>query len=235
VVLPPPPDPSIERAMSPALARALEAYIALERRVQELASGGCAHVCAACRAPCCEAAFCSESWEAPWLAAAIARGGSRRPVPDGARVVEGHLASDGCTLRFGRPPVCYEFACADVIATLPSHDLRYLYRAISHVITFAGEDALPGTHLVEVADLAKIDGARARRLGRRIARAGRLLDAAVRLYRAGGRGETRDWALVKRCISPKGFQLRHGEESGAAVAASGSRAAGLRSLPVVRS
>src|SRR5438552_18907866 len=115
--LAPPRDPRAERGFSPDLRRALDEYVALERRVQPLASGRCAATCAACRAPCCRAQFCVEAWEAPWLRAATSRRGAVRAVAS-ALEIEGHLAKDGCRLNFGRPPVCYEYACRDVLATL---------------------------------------------------------------------------------------------------------------------
>jgi hypothetical protein len=237
---PPPADTSIEASLSPSLRRALDAYVALERRVQAVASGRCAPTCAACRTPCCEAVFCRESWEAPWLAAAIARPGARREVEAG-RAIEGHLAADGCRLRFGRPPVCYEFACAEVLATLPTHDERYLFRVLSHVMTFAGEEALPGTHLVEAIDLRALGGARARRLARRIALAERVFEAAARLFATRGAGTREDWALVERHHPARGFRLSYGADAARereALARArrecGARAAAPRRLPLVR-
>jgi hypothetical protein len=224
--LAPPPDPSVEASLSKGLRRALDDYIELEKRVQAVASGSCAAVCAACRNPCCKAVYCHEAWSTPWLRAATAREGARREVAPG-QAIEGHLARDGCRLRFGRPPVCYEFACNDVQRQLPTDDEKYLFRVISHVVTFAGKDALPGTHLVEVTDLGRLDRSRVARLRRRIALADKIFDAAARLFRARGRGLASDWALVTEHFTAKGYQLTRGEERPA-------KKGGLRPLPIVR-
>ena len=244
----PPRDASIEREFGPHLRAALDEYIALERRVRPVASGTCAGTCGACRNPCCHAFFCEEAWETPWLRAATSRRGAVRAVaPEDA--IEGHLARDGCRLRFGRPPVCYEFACADVLGTFPTDEQKYLFRVVSHVITFAGEDALPGTHLVEVQELGKLDRARVARLRARIALAGKIFDAAARLLDRGGRGgaddpprttlragengrprDAADWALVTAHFSTKGYRFSRLE--GARANGAGGRP--MRTLPIVR-
>jgi hypothetical protein len=189
--------------------RAIDEYVALERSVQPVASGSCAPVCAQCRKVCCAARFCEESWTAPWLVAIALRvPGSRRAPGAGARSLEGHLATDGCRLRVGRPPVCYEYACHDVMGSVAGDRQKYLFRVISHILTFAGAEALPGTHLVEVDDLRALIPARVRALRRRIALAGRVFAAARRLFERPERpGDRRDWALVRRHFPARGYRL----------------------------
>lgn len=147
--------------------------------------------------------------------------------------IEGHLAKDGCRLRFGRPPVCYEYACWDVLGALADDEEKYLFRVVSHVMTFAGEGALPRTHLVEVQDLAKLDRARTARLRRRIALAERIFEAARRLLEdGGGAGRPDDWALVTTHFSTKGYRLSRLDARAAEGAPSGGPR--LRILPIVR-
>lgn len=219
----PPADPTVEASLTKGLRRALDEYIAFERRVRPVASGSCAPVCAACRSPCCKAIYCREAWDAPWLRAATSRAGAVRAVAPG-RAIEGHLATDGCRLEWGRPPVCYEFACSDVQRSLPTDDEKYLFRVLSHIVSFAGKDALPGTHLVEVTDLGRLGGPAAARLRRRIALAGQIFDAAARLFAGRGRGLADDWALVTEHFPTKGYDLTRG-------AGAPGR---LRPLPIVR-
>jgi hypothetical protein len=234
--LAPPPDREAEHDLSPALRRALDEYVALERRVRPVASGRCAETCAACRTPCCRAAYCEEAWEAPWLRAATSRPGAVRRVAS-ALAIEGHLARDGCRLRFGRPPVCYEYACHDVIRTLATEEEKYLFRAVSHLMTFAGEEALPGTHLVEVTDLSRLGAPETARLRKRIALAGRVLDAALRLLAAcdagrPGAGDPADWALLKRYFPSNGYRLSRLEAHEQRRAASGGTRT-MRKLPLL--
>lgn len=239
VKLAPPPDPAFESRLPRRLRRALDDYVALERRVQAIASGTCAGTCAACRAPCCRAIYCAESWDAPWLRAATSREGAVRAVTP-ADAVEGHLARDGCRLRFGRPPVCYEFACADVLGTIRGDDAKYIFHVISHIMTFAGENALPRTHLVEVQDLSALDAARTARLRRRIALAGRIFEAAARLFaavRAGAPGAPADWDLLTAHFSSRGFRLSRDAAARPARASARSAPGGItlmKTLPIVR-
>lgn len=219
------------------LDRVLDEYVALERRVQPVASGACAPQCATCRDTCCAARYCEESWTAPWLVAIHQRAGgaSRREVGRGHRPLEGHLATDGCRLRFGRPPVCYEYACHDVLYALPAHRRKYLFRVISHVMSFAGEEALPGTHLVEVQDLRALTRSRLRRLVRRIALAGRIFDAALRLFaRPDEPGDPSDWAVVRRHFPTTGYRLSEVPSVKPLKTPAPRPASKLQLLPVVR-
>ncbi len=238
---PPPRDPSAEARLPADVRAALDEYVALERRVRPLASGAFAHVCAACRSPCCRAVYCAEAWESPWLRAVTSRRGAVRAVaPEDA--IEGHLARDGCRLRFGRPPVCYEFACWDILGRIATDEEKYLFRVISHVMTFAGEGALPRTHLVEVRDLARLAGRPAARLRERIALAGRIFDAAARLFAeararpgAARPGSAADWALVTRWFPPDGYRLAAAKGPRVQDDEEGRRKTPrMRSLPIVR-
>jgi hypothetical protein len=223
-----------ERRLAPFQRAALDDYVALERRLQRVASGSCAPICAACRNPCCRAAFCEESWTSPWLRAATSRPGAVREV-EAERAIEGHLAADGCRLRFGRPPVCYEFACSKILMGLSGDEEKYLFRVISHVMTFAGEEALAGTHLVEIDDLAKLDEERTARLRARIALAGRIFEAAARALEAvreGRRGERADWDLVTRHFSTRGYRLSRPEAPDSCGGRNGGKKR-MRTLPIV--
>ena len=182
--LAPPPDRACLSRLGPELLAALEEYVRLERHVQNIVTTYCAPTCAACRRRCCHACFCQESWRAPWLRAAVALPGAIRRRA-ASELVEGYLARDGCRLRFGRPPVCYEFFCETIEDRLATDSRRYAFRVLSHALSFAGRGAVARTHLVELGDLALLRGARTRRLRERIALTSKIVTAASRLFAVG--------------------------------------------------
>ncbi|MCC7299484.1 MAG: hypothetical protein IT583_00185, partial [Verrucomicrobia bacterium] len=98
--------------MNSKLIRLLGKYKELERDVQELVSAQCRDVCALCTACCCRADLCEEALESPFLHAAHGR-----DELESDRY--GFLTETGCSLEIGRPPVCYEFFCDELMAAQP--------------------------------------------------------------------------------------------------------------------
>jgi len=71
----------------------------------------------------------------------------------------GWLNHQGCSLKYGRPPICYAFFCDELLARLPDEEARYAARMLGRLMHYIGKDAVGGWHLVEIMnkeDLKKI-------------------------------------------------------------------------------
>ena len=152
------------------------AYAELEGEVQQVIGNLFGSVCSLCTSTCCTPDICEESLDSAFLRKI------REFLQPQAFFCEryGWLAENGCTLKCGRPPVCYGFFCNEIIDSLPESaraDLRELGRIVSDV----GSRALGSRHLVELSEedlerincerlLAKIEGGRERLRRRRKAK-----------------------------------------------------------------
>ena len=64
----------------------------------------------------------------------------------------GWLTPAGCRLGTGRPPLCYDFICNAIHESLKSPDRHQTLRQIARLMSFAGERALDGRHLVTLSE-----------------------------------------------------------------------------------
>lgn len=144
-------------------------YGQLETDVRHFMHYACGPFCGRCQALCCRSDYCRESLESPFLAAV-----RKRFAPEaGWHHALGWLIPTGCSLAAGRPPVCYEFCCRTILAAQPSALARTWLGTLSRILTDAGRNAAGRRHLVELADLQRINTAR---LTRQLARARSVLD-----------------------------------------------------------
>jgi len=118
-------------------------YVTLERSVQELVSAQCRKVCELCTACCCRADLCEEALESPFLRAVHGRNQLESDR-------YGFLTETGCGLEIGRPPVCYEFFCDELMAAQPDALHREVLLVLGRLPTYAGEHAHGDAHLVEI-------------------------------------------------------------------------------------
>jgi hypothetical protein len=124
----------------------LEEYAALEHGVHKLISENCIPICELCTTCCCRSDICEEAIESPFLRLLHKRS-------DLESMRYGFLTETGCILDIGRPPVCYEFFCDELLAAQPDSLLRILGR----LPTYAGQNALGNTHLVEIMQEEKLE------------------------------------------------------------------------------
>lgn len=120
-------------------------YRTLETRVQEAVAAICAPVCQACTERCCAARFCREAVDSPWLQLVATVVGNEL---GGYSAESGWLAAEGCRLKVGRPPVCYEFFCDAIMGHEESVLRRYALKVMGKLPAFVGRNALRGRHLV---------------------------------------------------------------------------------------
>jgi hypothetical protein len=136
--------------MNPRLTHLIQDYAALERGVQELTVSLCRDGCELCTACCCRADICEEALDSPFLRLLHQRDELESDA-------YGFLTQTGCALEIGRPPVCYEFFCEDLLAAQPDDLHRDLLRILGQLPNHAGHNARGDAHLVEIMHAEELD------------------------------------------------------------------------------
>jgi len=124
----------------------LKQYACFESKVQKEITTRCSQYCSSCSHICCTPEFCQETLESPFLSLV------RKRFSPYARYMKnrGWWSENGCTLSFGRPPVCYEFMCNDIIDDQPTDSDLYTIKILSKLISHVGKNALGRLHIVEI-------------------------------------------------------------------------------------
>ena len=136
-----------------AFSQILRRYAEIEREVQLLIGSRCGAVCELCSSCCCRADICEEAFESPFLKKLHGQSADSTAFSDGY----GWLTEHGCGLAIGRPPVCYEFFCDELLASQPDETHRYVLRLLGTLVSYIGRNALGHTHLVEITNEADLD------------------------------------------------------------------------------
>lgn len=165
-------------AMNSKLKHLLEEYAELERDVQELVSAQCREVCALCTACCCRADLCEEALDSPFLRAV-----HDRNELDSDRY--GFLTETGCALELGRPPVCYEFFCNELLEAQPDALHRNVLKILGRLPAYAGENAHGDAHLVEIMQEEELEHLAFHRLEKQLQNAREALDCIRSFYDEG--------------------------------------------------
>lgn len=123
-------------------------YAALEREVQNQIRSRCSAACSACSSCCCRADLCEESFQSSFLM--ILHG----QKPDSPYFSDryGWRTENGCSLGLGRPPVCYEYFCDEVLRCQPDDGTRFVLKLLGKLLDYVGSHALGSRHLVEITD-----------------------------------------------------------------------------------
>jgi hypothetical protein len=126
----------------------LKIYISLEKEIQKLIYQICSHYCGKCSLRCCKEEFCRESIESPFLSMLIERQNIKYDFQNG------WISPSGCRLNYGRPLVCYEFFCKDILKSPLFIDKNI--KKIIKDFTSVGNKARGNTHLVCIDNLETI-------------------------------------------------------------------------------
>jgi len=157
--------------MATELSKILKDYAAFETSVRRQIAYICAPHCSVCQSVCCGPEYCRETIDSPFLN--LVRSNSQ---PDKAFSAErGWLASTGCALSAGRPPVCYQFNCNKIIDGLPTNQHRYLFRVLSNLVPYIGKRSLGTRHLIEIMDPAHLKKIKHERFVKRLGEARKAL------------------------------------------------------------
>lgn len=131
----------------------LKQYAGFEAKIQRYDNNFSRPYCSVCAGTCCHIDICREALESPFLELlrkeyqALAKYSSEN----------GWLSDTGCTLSVGRPPVCYEFLCSDIIDTQPTAIHQYVFSVLAKLVSHIGKRAYRDRHIVEIINIKELD------------------------------------------------------------------------------
>jgi len=157
----------------------LREYAAFESEVRVFSSELWFQWCSNCRKICCQAAYCRETLESPFLFLLLKK--YSRQVYNNTQKV--WLGEAGCKLAVGRPPVCYEFLCANILEARQTGMHRYAMTILSKLICHIGKRALGSRHLIEVMDPDDLKKIRYSRFEKRLSEARNAFDVVQLLLK----------------------------------------------------
>jgi hypothetical protein len=171
----------------------LREYAAFEDEVRRFSSELLLQWCSSCREVCCQAVYCRETLESPFLVLLLKKY-SRQGYNNTQKV---WLGEAGCKLAVGRPPVCYEFLCANILDARQPGMHRYAMTVLAKLISHIGKRALGSKHLIEVMDPADLKKIRYSRFEKRLSEARNAFEA-VQLYFSGHKLENDDLKVLSK-------------------------------------
>jgi hypothetical protein len=166
------------------LEQILKAYADFEAEVRAFSSALWFQWCSTCRKVCCQSVYCRETYESPFLCLLLKN--HSHPVSNSTQ--NDWLGEAGCKLLVGRPPVCYEFLCANILDAWQTGMHRYAMIVLSTLISHIGKKALGSRHLIEVMDPADLKKVRYSRFEKRLSEARSAFDV-LQLFFCGHRLE----------------------------------------------
>jgi len=158
----------------------LRKYAAFETEVRNFSSELWLQWCSNCREVCCKAVYCRETLESPFLFLLSKNHSSEVSYS----TQKAWLNESGCKLSVGRPPVCYEFLCANILDARQTGIQRYAMIVLSKLISHIGKRALGTRHLIEVMDPADLKKIRYSRFEKRLSEARNAFDV-IQLFFSG--------------------------------------------------
>ena len=123
-------------------------YIALEKEIIKRVSEVSKPFCLKCQTKCCEEEICRESVESQFLSCLI----KLQTIQYDPK--NGWISSQGCRLDYGRPLVCCEFFCNEILNNKNFQALNF-QQVIKEFVNI-GNRAYGNTHLICVDNLKKI-------------------------------------------------------------------------------
>ena len=69
----------------------------------------------------------------------------------------GWLDLSGCSLEYGRPPICFAYYCGQLLARLPDDEARFSARILGQLMSHVGKNALGEWHLTEIKNPADLE------------------------------------------------------------------------------
>lgn len=142
------------------LAELLDPYAELESAVCRLMQQLFAETCGLCTACCCRADICEEAARSAFLSLLLNKQGVRPADMDDRY---GWLDLHGCSLTYGRPPVCYHYFCDELLEQLSDEEGRFVVQTLGRLMHHIGIHSLGERHLVEITDaddLSRVDSTR---------------------------------------------------------------------------
>ena len=176
----------------------LKAYGAFESEVRVFSSKLWFQWCSNCRVVCCKALYCRETFESPFLFLLLNKYSHQLYN----NTQKAWLSEAGCRLSVGRPPVCYEFLCANILDAQQTGMHRYAMIVLSKLVSHIGKKALGSRHLIEVMDPADLKKVRYSRFKKRLSEARNAFDV-VQLFLSGDKLENDALKVLLKISSAK--------------------------------
>lgn len=156
----------------------LDDYAAFEAEVRVYSSRLWFQWCSNCSKVCCNAIYCQETLESPFLQLLLKKLSSR--VSNCTQ--KGWLGETGCQLPIGRPAVCYEFLCGDILEASQTPLQRYAMIVLSKLVSHIGKRALGSRHLIELMDPAELKKVKYSRFQKRLSEARRAFEIVQLIF-----------------------------------------------------
>ena len=175
----------------------LKAYVAFESEVRVFSSELWLQSCSNCREVCCKAVYCRETFESPFLFLLLNKYSHKLYN----NTQKAWLGEAGCKLSVGRPPVCYEFLCANILNAQQTGLQRYAMIVLSKLVSHIGKRALGSRHLIEVMDPADLKKIKYSRFQKRLSEARNAFDV-VQLFLSGDKLENDALKVLSKISRP---------------------------------
>ena len=131
--------------VSPSLYAMAQDYYTFEQEIRRVINRVCAGFCSTCTAICCSPDFCQESIDSIWLSLVRTLFESSSLVYNSST---GWLTQQGCSLKGGRPPVCYDFFCYEITSSITDNEKQDALNMVGGLVNFIGHRALGAHHMV---------------------------------------------------------------------------------------
>lgn len=125
-----------------------QTYSSLEKEIQKRTNQISSHFCNRCPSKCCKEEICRESVESTFLSILVEKQNIEYDRQNG------WISPSGCRLNYGRPLVCYEFFCEDIVRS-KNFQSSNIQRIIKEFISI-GKRAYGNTHLICIDNLKTI-------------------------------------------------------------------------------
>jgi hypothetical protein len=185
----------------------LEPYAELENSVNLLMKELFSETCGMCTACCCRADICEEAIESAFLSKLLKRQGLGSNDMDDRY---GWLDLNGCSLDYGRPPICYAYFCDQLISRLPDDDTRLAARKLGQIMDHVGKDALGDWNLVDIKHNDDLDKVSVDQLFQRLGEAQTAFQI-IEQYMQSGRFNRADREILAALSGHRSF-LSHREK-----------------------
>lgn len=160
----------------------LEPYVELETSVRQLMTQLFSETCGMCTACCCRADICEEASGSAFLSLLLERQELSAADMDDRY---GWLDLHGCSLAYGRPPICYTYFCDELLSRLPDEETRFVARTLGQLMHHIGQDVAGDWHLTEIPDAADLEKVDSEQIQQRLEEAQTAFDAIEEYLRTG--------------------------------------------------
>ena len=161
-----------------------EPYIQLEKAIMERTSDWIHLHCGLCTACCCRADICEEALQSAFLSKLLIKQGLDETELDNSF---GWLTPKGCSLAYGRPPICHAYFCDSLLERLENDPTRRVISLLGLLIYHVGEKALGDLHLTEIEDPAALEKVDFQRISKQLKEAQHAFQAIDEFFQTNGR------------------------------------------------